>query len=65
MTGVQTCALPILSQSGAGTLDNFLNFEAESGCLDGTNGTYSTADGYIKIRVAGNAMRIPYFAGTD
>ncbi len=54
-----------VSQSGAGTLDNFLNFEAESGCLDGTNGTYSTADGYIKIRVAGNAMRIPYFAGTD
>jgi hypothetical protein len=54
-----------VTQSGAGTLDNFINFEEEDHCLDGTNGTYSTADGYIKIRVAGSAMRIPYFAGTD
>ncbi len=54
-----------VTQSGAGTLDNFINFEEEDHCVDGTNGTYSTADGFIKIRVAGNAMRIPYFAGTD
>jgi len=54
-----------VTQSGAGTLDNFINFEAESGCLSDSDGTYSTADGYIKIRVAGADMRIPYFAGTD
>ena len=54
-----------VTDSGATALANFINFAAESGCLDGTNGTYSTADGYIKIRVAGSAMRIPYFAGTD
>lgn len=54
-----------VSQSGAGTLDNFINFEEEDHCVDGTNGTYTTADGYIKIRVAGSDMRIPYFAAAD
>jgi hypothetical protein len=54
-----------VTDSGATTLDNFINFADEAGCLDGTGGTYSTADGYIKIRVDGSDMRIPYFAGTD
>lgn len=28
-------------------------------------GTYSTADGYIVVKVGTNTMRVPYFAGTD
>lgn len=28
-------------------------------------GTYSTADGYLNIKVNGSAYRIPFFAGTD
>jgi hypothetical protein len=28
-------------------------------------GTYSTADGYLNIKVEGSSYRIPFFAGTD
>lgn len=31
----------------------------------GTGGTYSTADGYLLIKVHGSDMRIPYFAAVD
>lgn len=30
-----------------------------------TGGTYTTADGYIVIKVGANTMRIPYFAAAD
>ena len=44
--------------------DYFADFEA-SGPFDATNGTYSTADGFIKIRVPEGDARLPYFLGTD
>ena len=40
-------------------------FSAESGCLDGTNGTYSTADGFIKCKHGSTDIRIPYYEGAD
>jgi hypothetical protein len=56
-----------VSDSGATQLQNFLYFEDDDGgCTENTTGTYSTADGYIKIYVEGvGDARIPYFAGTD
>lgn len=49
----------------AGTWDYALVLGTTTGVHDATAGTYSTADGYIKIRVGASDMRIPYFAGTD
>lgn len=54
------CATP-----NAGTWDYLIDFEASSGLFDATNGTYSTADGFIKIRVPEGDARLPYFLGTD
>jgi len=41
------------------------NIDAESGCVDGTNGTYTTADGYLKCLINDTDVRIPYYAGVD
>lgn len=49
----------------AGTWDYALVLGTATGCHTAGAGTYSTADGYIKIRVGADDMRIPYFAGTD
>jgi hypothetical protein len=56
-----------VSDSGATQLANFIYFEDDDGgCTENTDGTYSTADGYIKIYVeTAGAARIPYFLGTD
>lgn len=63
--GANTAFLRV-SDAGAVKVQNFANFESTaSACAVATPGTYSTADGFIKIRVAGADMRIPYFAGVD
>jgi len=56
-----------VTDSGATQIQNFIYFEDDDGgCTENTDGTYTTADGYIKIYVetAGDA-RIPYFLGAD
>ena len=53
------------SDSGAKDIPNIFNFEAASDAIVVTGGTYSTADGYIVVRVAGSTYRMPFFAGTD
>lgn len=46
--------------------DLFLNLDdANTGLSVGTAGTYSTADGYLKIKIGSTAYRIPFFAGVD
>lgn len=54
-----------VTDSGATALSNFVNFGAAAGCVTIGAGTYSTADGYITVRVAGTTYRIALFAGTD
>lgn len=55
----------LLATPNAGTWDYLMDFEASTGLIDSTNGTYSTADGFIKIRVGEGDARIPYFLGVD
>ena len=45
--------------------DYFLKVEASTGLAVVSAGTYSTADGYLKIRVAGSDYRIAFFAAVD
>lgn len=54
-----------LATPNAGTWDYLFDFEASSGLFDETNGTYSTADGFLKIRVPEGDARIPYFLAVD
>jgi hypothetical protein len=55
-----------VSNSGATKVTNLLNIEdASGGVATITAGTYSTSDGYLAIKVAGTAYRIPIFTGTD
>lgn len=53
------------SESGATDLPNIFNFEAITDNVVDADGTYSTAQGYIVVRVNGETMRMPYYAGTD
>ena len=50
---------------GGNGIQSFAAFDTCGTMIVKTPGTYSTADGYIAITVDGDAMRIPYFAGTD
>lgn len=56
-----------VTDSGATQLQNFIYFSDDAGgCTENTVGTYSTADGYIKIYVESvGAARIPYFTAVD
>lgn len=54
-----------ISNSGAGEVPYIFNIEAASTATVVGAGTYSTADGYIRIRVAGSTYRIPFFAAVD
>lgn len=45
--------------------DFFAAFEASNGCTVSTAGTYSTADGYILVKVGADTMRVPFFAAVD
>jgi len=53
------------SDTGAKDIPAIFNFEAASDAVVASTGTYSTADGYIVVRVAGSTYRMPFFAGTD
>ena len=44
---------------------HLIESEAASGVHSVTAGTYSTADGYFNVYVAGTAYRVPFFAGVD
>lgn len=50
---------------GGDKISRLFSFDTCAGMIVETPATYSTADGYIAISVDGNAMRIPYFAGSD
>jgi hypothetical protein len=54
-----------VSNSGATAIPNIFNFEAASSAVVVSGGTYSTADGYLVIRVAGSTYRMPFFAAVD
>lgn len=58
-------AVFILATPNAGTWDYLFDFESTQGLLDETNGTYSTADGFIKIKTPEGDARLPYFLAVD
>lgn len=45
--------------------DNLVDSETNAGLHVVGAGTYSTADGYFKVRVAGSDYRIPFFTDVD
>jgi len=53
------------SDSGETDIPNIFNFEAASDAVVVSAGTYSTAQGYFVIRVAGSTYRVAFFSGTD
>ena len=53
------------SDTGATDIPAIFNFEAATDAIVASAGTYSTADGYIVVRVAGSTYRMPFFAAVD
>jgi hypothetical protein len=45
--------------------DFLIKTDTGVGCAVVGAGTYSTADGYFLVRVAGSTYRVPFFAGVD
>ncbi len=45
--------------------DYFLKAEANAGIFDETGGTYSTAQGFLKVKINGTDYRIPFYDGVD
>lgn len=45
--------------------DYLFDVESSSGLHTVASGTYSTAEGYLTVRVAGSVYRMPFFTGTD
>lgn len=62
-------AVPSVINIAAGNTAGFTNLiYAESETLDCATvagGTYSTAEGYFKVKIGANTYRIPFFTGTD
>jgi hypothetical protein len=45
--------------------DYLLNSETGAGIHDLTSGTYTTAEGFLKVRIAGSDYQIPFFTAAD
>lgn len=45
--------------------DYLLNSETSAGIHDLTAGTYTTAEGFLKVRIAGSDYQIPFFTAAD
>jgi len=61
-----TCNLDgVFTIYGGDRLPILFNFENSEACVSTTGGTYSTADGYIKLKYNGTSYRIPIFTGVD
>lgn len=45
--------------------DYLIDSETSAGLHTVASGTYSTAEGYFTVRVAGSVYRMPFFTGTD
>lgn len=48
-----------------GSIVNLIEFAAASACAVVSAGTYSTADGYFVVKVAGSTYRVPFFSAVD
>ncbi len=48
-----------------GSIVNLIEFAAASACAVVSAGTYSTADGYFVVKIAGSTYRVPFFAAVD
>jgi len=55
----------ISDKSGGITATNLFEFEVAGGPATLAAGTYSTAEGYMTIKVAGSTYRMPFYSGTD
>jgi fibronectin-binding autotransporter adhesin len=44
---------------------SFVSISGASGLYSGVSGTYSSADGYLKVSLNGSIVRIPYFVDVD